>query len=178
MAKKNRIIFRDLKPENLAFDYRGDLRLFDFGLAKELKEKDLIEEPDMYNCTGQTGSRRYMAPEVVQCMNYGFSVDIYSFAVLFWEVFSDQSSFEKMDNKKHFEQVVLKRKRPNVKKMNISGKTSILQSLIEKAWSHTPTDRPSIQAICNTLSMEASKTTNSSDRSNLLAAKSVKSLLG
>lgn len=54
---KHSIIFRDLKPENLAFDYRGDLRLFDFGLAKELKEKDKTED-DKYNLTGMTGSRR------------------------------------------------------------------------------------------------------------------------
>lgn len=59
-----RIIFRDLKPDNLAFDLRWNLRMFDFGLAKELKAKDMVEFPDLYNATGLTGSRRYMAPEV------------------------------------------------------------------------------------------------------------------
>jgi hypothetical protein len=45
-----------LKPENAGFDVRGDVRLFDFGLAKELKPKDLIAGPDEYNCTGYTGT--------------------------------------------------------------------------------------------------------------------------
>jgi serine/threonine protein kinase len=48
-----------LKPENIAFDVRGDMRLFDFGLAKELKAKDLVDPPDGFAATGLTGSRRY-----------------------------------------------------------------------------------------------------------------------
>jgi len=37
------IVYRDLKPENIGFDIRGDVKLFDFGLAAELKEKDRTE---------------------------------------------------------------------------------------------------------------------------------------
>jgi len=61
---KRKILYRDLKPENAGFNVRGDIKLFDFGLAKELKERDLQVPPDGYEATGLTGSRRYMAPEV------------------------------------------------------------------------------------------------------------------
>ena len=57
---KHKIVYRDIKPENAGVDVRGDVRLFDFGLAKELKPKDLVEAPDEYLATGLTGSRRYM----------------------------------------------------------------------------------------------------------------------
>jgi len=55
----HRIIYRDLKPVNLGFDVRGNVRLFDLGLAKELKECDRVEE-GRYKCTPLTGTRRWM----------------------------------------------------------------------------------------------------------------------
>ena len=98
----------------MACDIRGDFSIFDFGLAKEIKKADLVEEPDTYICTGLTGmcvaycrlcriyrgttnvwlyfllrasgSRRWMAPEVVECRDYGLSADVFSFGLLFWNV--------------------------------------------------------------------------------------------
>ena len=57
------IAFEILKPDNIGFDVRGDIKIFDFGLAKELHPDDKMEN-GLYNLTGDTGSPRYMAPEV------------------------------------------------------------------------------------------------------------------
>ena len=51
------VIFRDLKPDNIGFDQEGTLKLFDFGLAKELKHP---KADGYYALSGHTGSRRYM----------------------------------------------------------------------------------------------------------------------
>eukprot|EP00957_Ditylum_brightwellii_P181758 13846401-Ditylum_brightwellii.AAC.1 len=60
---KQNIIYRDLKPDNLGFDVRGDIKLFDFGLAREVpSEMDMNEN---VNEMSGAGSLRYMAPEVV-----------------------------------------------------------------------------------------------------------------
>ena len=56
---KQNIVFRDLKPDNIGFDEDGTIKLFDFGLAKELKSKHRLET-GKYRMTGSTGSRRYM----------------------------------------------------------------------------------------------------------------------
>lgn len=56
------ILYRDLKPDNIGFDVRGDVKIFDFGLARQLPRGRLAD--GTYRMTGDTGSPRYMAPEV------------------------------------------------------------------------------------------------------------------
>jgi serine/threonine protein kinase len=55
------IIYRDLKPNNIGFDVRGDAKLFDFGLAIEF-DNDKTKN-GAFKLTGDTGTIRYMAPE-------------------------------------------------------------------------------------------------------------------
>ena len=59
------VMFRDLKPSNIGFNQRGTLKLFDFGLAKELKGPR-----GTYRLTGHTGSRRYMVRILYMYMSY------------------------------------------------------------------------------------------------------------
>ena len=55
------IIHRDLKPENIGFTSDGTIKIFDFGLASAVLNKN--NSSDVYQLTGFTGSIRYMAPE-------------------------------------------------------------------------------------------------------------------
>jgi serine/threonine protein kinase len=130
---------------------RGDYLIFDFGLSKELKRKDLVEPPDGFEATGLTGSRRYMAPEVVSCNNYGFSADVYAFAILLWETMSLKVPYPKLTRNQHFEQVVLKGKRPH-RIMNIMPNP--LHEMLEHSWSADPLKRPSFRSICEQLLCE------------------------
>jgi len=175
-----RIVFRDLKPDNVAFDFRGDMRLFDFGLAKELKRADLRNPPDEFNATGLTGSRRYMAPEVVQCKEYGLSADVYSFAILAWEVLSGKSAFEAMDLDKHFDLVVMKGKRPKLGKTMEMKCSKQLLVLLERMWSDDPKQRPLFKSVCEILSSQLAvekggASSLDSNRSQYLIARSQRS---
>eukprot|EP00586_Coscinodiscus_wailesii_P004310 CAMPEP_0172482872 /NCGR_PEP_ID=MMETSP1066-20121228/9534_1 /TAXON_ID=671091 /ORGANISM="Coscinodiscus wailesii, Strain CCMP2513" /LENGTH=333 /DNA_ID=CAMNT_0013246351 /DNA_START=135 /DNA_END=1133 /DNA_ORIENTATION=- len=111
---RNNIIYRDLKPANIGFDIRGDCKLFDFGLAKELCP-DHKTSNDIYQISGLTGTRRYMAPEVCLCEPYNLTADVYSFAILFWEIWTLKKPFQKLDYEGHTKKVVIKGVRPKVK---------------------------------------------------------------
>ena len=54
-----KIVFRDLKPDNVAFAVDGTVKLLDFGLAKPF---DQAAEDQDRKLTGNAGTLRYMAP--------------------------------------------------------------------------------------------------------------------
>ena len=68
--QKNHIVFRNLKPENVGFNVRNDIVLFGFGLAREVHEEDRVSDAT-WKLTGETGTLRYMAPEVALNKPYG-----------------------------------------------------------------------------------------------------------
>ena len=67
------IVFRNLKPENVGFNVRDDIVLFGFGLAREVPSDDNEkgEKDGTWKMTGETGTLRYMAPEVALNQPYG-----------------------------------------------------------------------------------------------------------
>ena len=66
---QNKIMYRDLKPQNIIIDSKGHCMLTDFGLAKT----DIENEDTKSFC----GTPAYMAPEVVNKKLYSRSVDWY-----------------------------------------------------------------------------------------------------
>ncbi|KAK6931274.1 Serine-threonine/tyrosine-protein kinase, catalytic domain [Dillenia turbinata] len=81
----NVIIHRDLKPRNvLLVNSNADhLKVGDFGLSKLIKVQCTNEA---YKMTGETGSYRYMAPEVFKHRKYDKKVDVFSFAMILYEM--------------------------------------------------------------------------------------------
>ncbi|CAB9521218.1 MAP kinase-activated protein kinase 2 (Fragment) [Seminavis robusta] len=143
---QKRVVFRDLKPDNIGFDKDGTLKLFDFGLAKELKPNESHAD-GRYQLTGNTGSRRYMAPEVAKELPYNQSVDVYSFGILLHELLSGEKPFYGYSSGKHMSLVVMGGERPHMDKhwpMN-------LQWLMKRCWNPVPTSRPDFDVILQTL---------------------------
>lgn len=84
---KKRIIHRDIKSSNIGFDFHGDAKLFDFGLARFVPPEN-AKQPDEVYYMSKVGTKRYSAPEVLERKPYNTKADVYSFGVVLWEIFS------------------------------------------------------------------------------------------
>ena len=80
---KKKIIYRDIKPENIMVNDMGYIKIIDFGTVKEIKERT----------TTVIGTPHYMAPEIVKGTGYTFQVDIWSIAVCMYEFFCGKLPF-------------------------------------------------------------------------------------
>jgi serine/threonine-protein kinase len=81
------IVHRDLKPDNVFLSESRQVKLMDFGIAKT---KDLS-----ITRTGYTlGTPYYMAPEQVTSKDVTEKVDIYSFGIVMYELFTGAKPFK------------------------------------------------------------------------------------
>jgi len=74
------VIHRDIKPSNILISRAGEVKLIDFGVAKD-------EAPSKLTITGMIiGTPSYMSPEQANGEKVNHQSDIYSLGVLFYEI--------------------------------------------------------------------------------------------
>lgn len=81
-----KIVYRDLKPENLMIDESGYLKLVDFGFAKVLKN---------HRSFTMCGTHDYMPPEMMLKQGHNRSVDLWTLGVLTYELLVGRPPFSK-----------------------------------------------------------------------------------
>jgi hypothetical protein len=146
------VIHRDLKPDNVAFDADGHLKLIDFGLSICVKRTE--KDNEVYQMTGETGSMRYMAPEVIFNKPYNQSVDVYSFGIIMWEMVTGIVPFAGLTRENFAQKVVTERLRPPLGIDPFGERihqSEVLMELIQSCWAHDYKHRPSINQVVDVL---------------------------
>jgi len=105
---------------------------------------------ELYELSGNTGSLRYMAPEVARSEPYNLTADVYSFGLLLWQTCSLQLPYDGMNRQDHSELVVHGNERPLLD----SNWSTPLRILMKRAWEPDPLVRPSMDSIYKILKRE------------------------
>ena len=140
------IIHRDLKPANLLIDGSGTLKISDFGLAK-VRPDPKRKESESFRMTGETGSYRFIAPEVLRHEDYTETVDIYSFAMIFYYLLAGRPPWDQLSGLKAVIKAAMEADRPVVERSwDIQ-----LSNMIQRCWDENPSARPSFEVIVKEL---------------------------
>jgi len=137
------IIFRDLKPNNIGFDEKGDVKIFDFGLAREVPtSKGHMDE--VYHMSGRIGTIRYMSPETAKSEKYNLKADVYSWSMVLYEIMALAKPFESYSRQAHKDLVCKGGDRPQINQ----EWHFLIQDLMERSWSQEIKARPTMSVIC------------------------------
>ena len=96
--------------------------------------------------TAETGTYRYMAPEVIRHQQYDHKCDVYSYGVLLWEVLHRQVPFRTHSPLQAAYAVAMERERPPVALKSILAPFASVRHMPYTAPSSRPTPRPAPHA--------------------------------
>lgn len=150
------IIHRDLKPANILCDGKiasGNftVKVTDFGVAAEIgassdasgKGDDSTSSREARNLTGETGTYRWMAPEVIRHESYASSADVYSFAIMLWQFLTHEEPFLDVSSIDAARLVAIEKQRPPLP----LNTPSAVADLITTNWDDNPSTRWSFEKL-------------------------------
>ncbi|KAF1322695.1 Tkl protein kinase, partial [Globisporangium splendens] len=136
------IMHRDLKSGNVLLDSHGTVKISDFGLSCVLEIGKSSAD-----LTAETGTYRWMAPEVIRHEPYSTKADVYSFGVVLWEMITKDQPFRGMTPIQAAFAVARQQMRPALPRHTPLK----IGELVEHCWHQDPARRPDFSAILEAL---------------------------
>ncbi|GBG29980.1 Protein kinase, putative [Hondaea fermentalgiana] len=133
-----KIIQRDLKSRNLLLDYAYNVKICDFGLSRYAGGNE-----QMTAC----GTPYWAAPEVILGKAYNEKADVFSFAIVLWEICAREEPYDGRPGIDTAIEVAQNGLRPRIPK----SCPGAYRRLMESAWSHDPRDRPNMEQVLERL---------------------------
>lgn len=106
-----------------------------------------MDSDEVYAMSGETGSLRYMAPEVADALPYNFTADVYSFGIILWELNAFKKPFEGLNRELFYERIVHGGERPPISRKWPQE----LSSLMKECWDAEMRNRPKFRDIVKRL---------------------------
>ncbi|GBC07446.1 hypothetical protein RclHR1_07480006 [Rhizophagus clarus] len=128
------LIHRDLHSGNILYSQFNDSwRISDLGFCGPADKQP----------TSIYGNLPYIAPEVINGKEYTFKSDIYSIAMLMWEISFGLPPFINYNHDYNFVINIIDGMRPKI----ISEIPSKYKNLMEQCWNANPSERPNIDTL-------------------------------
>ena len=139
-----RVLHRDIKPNNIGILADDTLVLFDFGLASLWStDNDAgVYDDTPRKLTGETGSLRYMSPEVALSRPYNYKAEVFSYASVVWEMLAFRKPFEDLSVEVFYKAIDTGHRPPLPKKW-----PPTVCTLLAQCWQHAPASRPEFNEI-------------------------------
>ena len=140
------LLHRDLKSLNLLLtdpvngpNDRVHVKITDFGISVAYDQDRLM--------TGQMGTCHWMAPEVLNSEGYDYSADVYSYAIVLWEIFARETPYRGINPAMIPYRVLNLGDRPDISKV----KNHMIQAIIIRCWTRIKENRPTFPEIIKLL---------------------------
>ena len=129
------LIHRDLKSQNILLDENKLPVICDFGSSRRARIEEELK-------TGECGTPNYMAPEFIQAQQYNNKVDVFSYAMILWEMLTKMVPYENLNAAQAICQIIMG-KMPQIPETTPEP----LAKLIRSGWEQNPEDRPKFEDI-------------------------------
>ena len=146
VCQEQKIIHRDIKPQNIFVSADGTCKLGDFGIAKVAERT---------TSGTKIGTYKYMAPEVYHDAPYGAAADVYSLGmVLYWMMNERRAPFMPLPPA-----IPTHEQEEQAKARRFAGEalpepkhgSEALKALVLRCCAYDPADRPDIKALSDDL---------------------------